>query len=66
LGPGDFFGEIALLRDTPRIATVVALADSEVYILERGEFIAAITGHSMSAEAATQIIDDRLAATVEP
>jgi MFS family permease len=64
LGPGDYFGEIALLRDTPRIATVIALADSEVFILERGEFIAAITGHSLSGEAATQIIEDRLAATV--
>ncbi len=63
LGQGDFFGEIALLREAPRSATVVALADSEVYILERGEFIAAITGHSMSAEAATQIIEERLAHT---
>jgi cyclic nucleotide-binding protein len=66
MGQGDFFGEIALLRDTPRSATVIALTDSEVYILERGEFIAAITGHSMSAEAATQIIEQRLAATVGP
>jgi len=63
LGQGDFFGEIALLREAPRSATVVALADAEVYILERGEFIAAITGHSMSAEAATQIIEERLAHT---
>ncbi|HYT78862.1 MAG TPA: MFS transporter [Actinomycetota bacterium] len=63
LGQGDFFGEIALLREAPRSATVVALADSEVYTLERGEFIAAITGHSMSAEAATQIIEERLAHT---
>jgi MFS family permease len=66
LGQGDFFGEIALLRDTPRIATVIALADSEVFMLERGEFIAAITGHTLSTEAATQIIENRLAATVEP
>ncbi len=66
LAQGDFFGEIALLREAPRSATVIALADSEVYILERGEFIAAITGHSMSAEAATQIIEERLADPAGP
>jgi len=59
-GPGDFFGEIALIRDLPRTATVKAVTDLDLVTLEREPFIAAVTGHAPSAEAADAVIGHRL------
>jgi CRP-like cAMP-binding protein len=39
LGAGDFFGELALLDDSPRSATAEALEPTETLTLHREEFM---------------------------
>jgi MFS family permease len=57
---GDFFGEIALLRDVPRTATVTATVPSRLYALERDDFLAAVTGHSAVRSAGEAVVKERL------
>ena len=59
---GGFFGEIALLRDTPRTATVTAETEMELLSLDRDQFLAVVTGHTQSVEEADLVVSQRLAA----
>jgi len=61
MGPGESFGEVALLRDVPRTADVVALTDLELYAVGRDAFVCAVTGDRQSMRAAEQVISERVA-----
>jgi MFS family permease len=61
LGPGDYFGEIALLRDLPRSATCTATTNVELYTIDRDRFVSAVTGNSTSASEIESVIHSRLA-----
>ena len=56
---GGYFGEIALLHDVPRTATVRAIADGAVWALDQEEFLATITGLPQAAKAAHKISTER-------
>jgi MFS family permease len=57
---GDYFGEIALLRDVPRTATVTARTESLLYTLPRAAFLAAVTSHSAAYAAGQEVAETRL------
>jgi MFS family permease len=58
-GPGESFGEIALLHDVPRTATVRTTAPTRLLALERDQFLLAVTGHRRSRQIAGTVVDDR-------
>ncbi|MET0885945.1 MAG: MFS transporter [Mycetocola sp.] len=60
LGPGEGFGEIALLRRTRRTATVVARSELQLEALDSDRFILAVLGYAPSAREAAAGVDDLL------
>jgi CRP-like cAMP-binding protein len=67
LGRGDCFGEIALLRNQPRTATIRATADANmrVSVLQRNAYLTAVTGYPASSAAGDEVVTARLKADAE-
>ena len=59
-GPGEGFGEIALLRASPRTATVTTLAPVDAWLIDCSTFLEAVTGHPASTVAASAVVSERL------
>ena len=57
---GGYFGEIALLRDVPRTATIRADGEVSLYALERDVFLEAVTGSSSAREVADTVAEQRM------
>jgi MFS family permease len=57
----DSFGEIALLRDSPRTATVTATVGTRLFALERDAFLAAVTGNTVAHTTGQAVVERRLA-----
>ena len=62
MGAGGWFGEIALIRDVPRTATVRAIEPTELLAIRREPFLEALTGQARSRALASDVVEERLAA----
>jgi hypothetical protein len=62
-GPGEGFGEIALIRDMPRTASIRAHTPVVLWELDREAFLAAVAGHPLSRRSADDLVTERLAPT---
>ena len=66
MGPGEGFGEIALLRGTVRTTTVRARTPVALYTLDRRHFLSAVGGYQSSVHEADVLMEARLPRTQHP
>jgi CRP/FNR family transcriptional regulator, cyclic AMP receptor protein len=60
LGPGDFFGEMALLDNEPRSATAIAVEESELLSLHRNDFQTVLNDNKSITSALIRVLSARL------
>lgn len=65
LGAGQFFGDLSLLDGRPRSASAGALAETNVVILERGDFAELVSSRPEAAMSVLAVIARRLRETDE-
>jgi MFS family permease len=65
LGPGSGVGEIALIQDVPRTASVRAVGPVTAFGLARAAFLEAVVGHATSRAAAASRVEEHLAADTQ-
>ena len=63
LGPGEFFGEIGLLKGAPRVATVRALEPSELLRLDQPAFERLVQASAATREQLDHVAAERLGRT---
>jgi CRP/FNR family transcriptional regulator, cyclic AMP receptor protein len=60
LGPGDYFGEMALLMKGPRTASATALTETRLVVLTRAQFLSLLAIHPAIQEAVLDVCGQRL------
>ncbi|MGI9508793.1 MAG: Crp/Fnr family transcriptional regulator [Geminicoccaceae bacterium] len=64
-GPGDVFGEVALLDGSPRTADAVTIDDCELLVLDRRDFIPFLLEHSDASVRMLEVLTQRLRRTTQ-
>lgn len=65
LGPGEFFGEMALLDGRPRSASVIATEETQCLVLHRWDFLRELRKNPEIAVAMLSVLSGRIRATNE-
>ena len=66
LSRGEIFGEVAVLRDQPRNATVRAISEVQLLTIPRADFVSFVGLHQHVAVAVEAVIDERTTSNFEP
>jgi CRP-like cAMP-binding protein len=61
MGPGDFFGEIGLLGNRPRTATVTASEASQLLLMDQATFVELVRGSAPTKDQLARVMGERLA-----